>query len=174
MWLKCSAQAVDLHLQLYGVQQHQLHQYYPCQTIDTSYISFLSSALPVTRSYAHFCNCGKQLDSRFEALGGQRFADRVDVHKEDLPAIDTWLAVVTSALKGMQLKTVADLGGLSPHLQSCSWTRLPIESACMSLYLHVTPRPAKRHLFGPAHPIRCRSLQSLALSGCFLFASVPV
>lgn len=63
------------------------------------------------RSYAHFCNCGKQLDRRLEALGGQRLADRLDVHREDLPAIDTWLASLTSALKAMQLKTVAELGG---------------------------------------------------------------
>ena len=63
------------------------------------------------RSYVHFCACGKQLDKRFEALGARRFADRVDVHKEDLPAIDKWLAGLTATLPSMRLKTFQQLGG---------------------------------------------------------------
>lgn len=62
------------------------------------------------RSYEHFCACGKQLDRSFQALGAKRFADRVDVNREDLPAIDQWLSGVTSALKTMQLATCAQTG----------------------------------------------------------------
>ena len=68
------------------------------------------------RSYEHFCACGKQLDKRFEALGAARFAERIDVHKEDLPAIDTWLSGVTAALPSMQLKTTQQLGGKTCHV----------------------------------------------------------
>ena len=63
------------------------------------------------RSYVHFCACGKKLDHRFAALGAQRLAERVDVHKEDLPAVDKWLAGVTAALPSLQLETFAQLGG---------------------------------------------------------------
>ena len=63
------------------------------------------------RSYEHFCACGKQLDNRLEALGGKRFVDRVDVNKEDLPAIDKWLTSVTAALQGMPLQTAQESGG---------------------------------------------------------------
>ncbi|DBA90903.1 hypothetical protein WJX77_009914 [Trebouxia sp. C0004] len=64
------------------------------------------------KSYVHFCACGKQLDSRFEFLGAKRFADRIDVHKEDLPAIDKWLGGVTSALQALQLQTFQETGGV--------------------------------------------------------------
>ena len=63
------------------------------------------------RSYEHFCACGKQLDKRLEALGATRFAERVDVNKEDLPAIDKWLSGVTTALSSMPLKTFQHIGG---------------------------------------------------------------
>ena len=63
------------------------------------------------RSYANFCACGKQLDGRLEALQGQRFADRLDVHREDLPAVDRWLTTLTEALGTLQLKTVGECGG---------------------------------------------------------------
>ena len=36
---------------------------------------FLASCFPC-RSYTHFCRCGAQLDTRFEALGGRRLVDR--------------------------------------------------------------------------------------------------
>lgn len=49
-----------------------------------------------------------------EALGAKRFADRVDVHKEDLPAIDRWLSGVTTALSSMSLKSFEQLGGKLP------------------------------------------------------------
>lgn len=64
------------------------------------------------KSYVHFCACGKQLDSRFESLGAKRFVDRLDVHKEDLPAIDKWLSGVTSALQALQLQTFQETGGV--------------------------------------------------------------
>ena len=70
------------------------------------------------RSYVHFCACGKQLDSRFESLGAKRFADRVDIHKEDLPAIDKWLSGVTSALQALQLQTFQETGGMHETLLS--------------------------------------------------------
>ncbi|KAA6425116.1 MAG: sulfite reductase (NADPH) alpha-component [Trebouxia sp. A1-2] len=64
------------------------------------------------KSYVHFCACGKQLDSRLEFLGAKRFADRIDVHKEDLPAIDRWLSGVTSALQALQLQTFQETGDI--------------------------------------------------------------
>ncbi len=74
--------------------------------------------LLVHRSYVHFCACGKQLDSRFESLGAKRFANRIDVHKEDLPAIDRWLSGVTSALQALQLQTFQETGGVHETLVS--------------------------------------------------------
>ena len=65
------------------------------------------------RSYEHFCACGKQLDKRFKALGATCIADRVDINKEDLPAVDKWLSGVTTALSSMPLKTFQQLGGKS-------------------------------------------------------------
>ncbi len=44
------------------------------------------------RSYTHFCRCGKLLDGALEAAGAQRLVPRVDVNKEDWPAIDAWLS----------------------------------------------------------------------------------
>lgn len=83
----------------------------------------------------HFCACGKQLDRRLEGLGARRFADRVDVHKEDLPAIDKWLAGLTAALPSMQLKTFEQLGGMAPfytfatHAIYFAWAFLSIRLA---------------------------------------------
>lgn len=74
--------------------------------------------LVLHRSYVHFCACGKQLDSRLEFLGAKRFADRIDVHKEDLPAIDRWLSGVTSALQALQLQTFQETGGVHEALLS--------------------------------------------------------
>lgn len=82
----------------------------------------VNCAVLFCRSYAHFCNCGKQLDSRLEALGGLRIADRIDVHREDLPAIDKWLAGMTSTLKDVQLKTIAETGGQRPYMWCCALT----------------------------------------------------
>lgn len=70
------------------------------------------------RSYVHFCACGKQLDSRLQELGAQRLADRVDVHKEDLPAIDKWLSGVTPALQALQLATFQESGGMHASFPS--------------------------------------------------------
>ena len=76
------------------------------------------------RSYEHFCACGKQLDKRFEALGATRIAERVDVNREDLAAIDQWLSGLTTALPSMALKTCQQLGGKSAlpcHKQLPCW-----------------------------------------------------
>jgi len=95
-----------------------------------------------------FCACGKQLDSRFESLGAKRFADRVDVHKEDLPAIDKWLSGVTTALQALQLQTFQDTGGVhEPLLGAVQLVILPaqkpgklIKAFSMFLSQHVPVR----------------------------------
>jgi len=104
--------------------------------------------LLLRRSYVHFCACGKQLDSRFESLGAKRFADRVDVHKEDLPAIDKWLSGVTTALQALQLQTFQDTGGVhEPLLGAVQLVILPaqkpgklIKAFSMFLSQHVPVR----------------------------------
>lgn len=63
-----------------------------------------------TRSYTHFCRCGKQLDSALEAAGAKRLAERVDVNKEDWPVVDAWLEGVVAAVRGMALKSFVELG----------------------------------------------------------------
>jgi len=84
--------------------------------------------LLLRRSYVHFCACGKQLDSRFESLGAKRFADRFDVHKEDLPAIDKWLSGVTAELQALQLQTFQDTGGVhEPLLGAVQLVILPAQ-----------------------------------------------
>jgi len=95
-----------------------------CATASTSQHTLPCSVdvlLLLHRSYVHFCACGKQLDSRFESLGAKRFADRVDVHKEDLPAIDRWLSGVTSALQALQLQTFQETGGVHQILHSAGY-----------------------------------------------------
>lgn len=71
------------------------------------------------RSYEHFCACGKQLHSRLHALGAKQLTARMDINKEDLPAIDKWLTGVTAALKGMTLQTMEETGGMLNGRQTC-------------------------------------------------------
>eukprot|EP00891_Asterochloris_glomerata_P006152 jgi/Astpho2/6152/Aster-03568 len=63
------------------------------------------------RSYTHFCACGKMLDARLEELGGRRIAARIDVHREDWPAIEAWLDTVLKQVPILSLQTVACRGG---------------------------------------------------------------
>lgn len=62
------------------------------------------------RSYPHFCRCGKQLDASLAAAGAKEVAPRVDVDKEDWPAIDGWLAAVEGALPGLGLRSLSETG----------------------------------------------------------------
>ena len=62
-------------------------------------------------SYTHFCRCGKSLDAAWVKAGGKQLAPGRDVDKEDWPVVDTWIAAVVEGLGGLNLKTIADMGG---------------------------------------------------------------
>jgi len=49
-------------------------------------------------SYVHFCQAGKDLDARFEELGGQRIAARVDCDVDYEAPAEAWIARVADAL----------------------------------------------------------------------------
>ncbi len=49
-------------------------------------------------SYAQFCESGKQIDARFEALGANRVAPRIDLDLDYEPAAKTWLAEMLEKL----------------------------------------------------------------------------
>ncbi|MCH2154800.1 MAG: assimilatory sulfite reductase (NADPH) flavoprotein subunit [Opitutales bacterium] len=49
-------------------------------------------------SYEKFCQCGKDLDSRFVALGAQRLSDRVDSDVEFDKPFEDWLGAIEKAL----------------------------------------------------------------------------
>lgn len=50
-------------------------------------------------SYADFCECGKQFDARFEALGARRVSARVDADVDFEGPFNTWLAEVMPQMK---------------------------------------------------------------------------
>lgn len=62
------------------------------------------------RSYAHFARCGKTIDARLSALGGQRFVPRADINKEDWKVVDEWITAVLTGLESLDLQTAEDLG----------------------------------------------------------------
>ncbi|GLC44408.1 hypothetical protein PLESTB_000472800 [Pleodorina starrii] len=74
-----------------------------------AHIKFAVCALG-DKSYTHFCRCGKMLDAALESAGATRLVDRIDVNKEDWPAVDGWLAAVVNAVKGLALQSFAELG----------------------------------------------------------------
>ncbi|MGB0373277.1 MAG: assimilatory sulfite reductase (NADPH) flavoprotein subunit [Opitutales bacterium] len=49
-------------------------------------------------SYEKFCQCGKDLDTRFEALGGTRLSDRVDSDVEFEKPFEQWIDATLKAL----------------------------------------------------------------------------
>eukprot|EP01026_Neomeris_dumetosa_P056801 TRINITY_DN5202_c0_g1_i11.p1 TRINITY_DN5202_c0_g1~~TRINITY_DN5202_c0_g1_i11.p1 ORF type:complete len:680 (-),score=89.85 TRINITY_DN5202_c0_g1_i11:366-2333(-) len=55
------------------------------------------------RAYAHYCQCGKDIDNYLEKIGSQRFVDRVDVDCEDWDAIRTWMSNVMAGLNELPL-----------------------------------------------------------------------
>ena len=59
---------------------------------DLSQLKFSVCALGDS-NYEFFCQCGKDFDQRLEALGGQRFAPRVDCDADYLEYDDWWLGV---------------------------------------------------------------------------------
>jgi len=62
------------------------------------------------RSYTHFCRCGQLIDAALEATGAKRIVARKDVNKEDWHAVNEWMDAVISALAGLTLKTMSQLG----------------------------------------------------------------
>ncbi|MBO9532526.1 MAG: assimilatory sulfite reductase (NADPH) flavoprotein subunit [Solirubrobacteraceae bacterium] len=49
-------------------------------------------------TYEHYCQAGKILDARFEALGAERIADRVDCDVDYEDDADAWIATVADKL----------------------------------------------------------------------------
>ena len=65
-----------------------------------------------SRSYKHYCACGKQLDARLAALSGQQLAPRTDVNREDWTAINLWVEAAVKKLGQLELKPAAETGGV--------------------------------------------------------------
>lgn len=80
----------------------------PTAAVQWERVQFSVCALGDT-SYAHFCQCGRDIDARLEALGAHRFAPRVDVNKEDWKAIDGWMESALSTLPNLALKPAKEL-----------------------------------------------------------------
>ena len=51
------------------------------------------------RSYASFCQTGKEFDQRLEALGGKRLAARIDADVDYQDAADSWIADILNILQ---------------------------------------------------------------------------
>lgn len=80
---------------------------------------------PLCRSYQHYCRCGKQLDARLEALGGQRVVARQDVDREDWTAINTWLDAVLAAVKSAGLQAVGEAGAEAAAAEAATAVEAP-------------------------------------------------
>lgn len=50
------------------------------------------------RSYPHYCQCGKDFDTRLEALGGTRILERHDCDGDPTPVFEAWQPKVIEAL----------------------------------------------------------------------------
>lgn len=61
-------------------------------------------------SYPHFCRCGRTLDAALATAGATALAPRVDIDKEDWPAIDGWLSAVQAALPALGLRSISETG----------------------------------------------------------------
>ena len=60
--------------------------------------------------YEKFCECGKQLDGRFAALGGERLTDRVDSDIEFDKPYEQWIDSVLKALGDSAAPAAAPVG----------------------------------------------------------------
>ncbi|KAK9832619.1 hypothetical protein WJX81_004423 [Elliptochloris bilobata] len=82
-------------------------------------------------SYAHYCACGKALDARLAELGGERFAARADVNREDGRAVEAWLDAVCAGLSGVPLAPAAAAMAPAPKAKQRRWGKARPYSACV-------------------------------------------
>ena len=62
-------------------------------------------------SYTDFCEMGIRFDARFEELGAERFASRIDCDVDFEDLAEEWFRVVRAGLDDMQLTPVSTLAG---------------------------------------------------------------
>jgi len=62
-------------------------------------------------SYADFCEMGIRFDARFEELGAERFASRIDCDVDFEDMAEEWFRVVRAGLDDMQLTPVSTTAG---------------------------------------------------------------
>ncbi|MCU0794964.1 MAG: assimilatory sulfite reductase (NADPH) flavoprotein subunit [Akkermansiaceae bacterium] len=90
------------------------HKALMTESVDLKSLSFSVCALGDT-SYEQFCKTGKDVDSRLEALGAQRVADRADCDVDYEEAFTTWLdaALVALAPKGTVTVSAAPVAAVA-------------------------------------------------------------
>eukprot|EP00741_Cyanophora_paradoxa_P008545 tig00001339_g8270.t1 len=55
-------------------------------------------------NYPHFCRCGRTIDAMMAERGAVRFFEKKDVDQEDWGVINSWIAGVHRALKGLKIE----------------------------------------------------------------------
>ena len=73
-------------------------------------------------SYAQFCETGKQLDARFEALGAQRAAARIDLDLDYEAGAKTWLSETLESLAPKDAGHVIHVDFQKPVVSAASKT----------------------------------------------------
>ncbi len=107
------------------------------------------------RSYLQFCQIGKDLDARFEALGASRLGDRVDCDVDFEEAVEAWTEHVLSKLRAVDAKSSARTG-----------TAVSSGNGHDSLMHQTTlSRPASELQFDRKHPFAAPMLEKIQLNG---------
>jgi geranylgeranyl reductase family protein len=66
-------------------------------SLDLSGLRYATLALG-DRSYPHFCRAGRTLDARLQELGATPLMPRVDVDREDMDVVRSWISSVSASL----------------------------------------------------------------------------
>ena len=75
------------------------------------------------RAYVNFCEIGKQIDARLEALGAKRFADRIDCDVDYEADATKWIDARLRDLKGDSGAAVIHVDFAKPALSEEAWNR---------------------------------------------------
>ncbi len=94
-------------------------------------------------TYEHYCSAGRKLDERFEALGAERLADRVDCDVDYEDDADAWIAAVVEQL--------------TPEAQPAA--------AAAPAGIGAAPAPAAPSAFSKRNPFQATVLENIAITG---------
>ena len=107
-------------------------------------------------SYVNFCQAGKDLDARFEELGGERLAERVDCDVDYDDPAETWIETVVGVLE-----TEAPSGGGQP--QQGPGVPPGLQGALMGLDSSAGPSAKPR--YSRKNPFPAEILDAVVLNG---------